>query len=66
MQVEMGQLLLMVLALVLVLEGVGPFAFPKYWRAMLQNMLSLSESGLRITGLVMIALGLAVFMMMVP
>ncbi len=47
----MLQELLVAACLVLVLEGMLPFLAPNKWRAMLANMLSLSDSSIRRIGL---------------
>ena len=47
----MLQELLVAACLVLVLEGMLPFLAPNKWRAMLGNMLSLSDSSIRRIGL---------------
>lgn len=48
------------LALVLVLEGLGPFLAPTGWRTMLARVSSLDERALRTIGLVMMVSGLVV------
>ena len=47
----MLQELLVAACLVLVLEGILPFLAPHKWRAMLMNMLVLSDSSIRRIGL---------------
>lgn len=48
------------LALVLVLEGLGPFLAPARWREMLARVSSLDERVLRTIGLGMMVSGLVV------
>ncbi len=45
------------LALVLVLEGLGPFLLPSRWRLTMLRLAHLDERSLRIVGLVSIGLG---------
>ncbi len=47
------------LALVLILEGVLPFAAPALWRDTFRRMLQLSDGQLRFFGLTSMLLGLA-------
>lgn len=47
------------LALVLVIEGLLPFANPPAWRRVFERMLQLSDGQLRFMGLSSILLGLA-------
>ena len=46
------------LALVLVIEGLLPFAAPRLWRTTFQRLTQLSDGQLRFIGLVAIAIGL--------
>ena len=46
------------LALVLVIEGLLPFAAPRLWRTTFQRLTQLSDGQLRFIGLVAIAVGL--------
>ena len=48
------------LALVLVLEGLGPFLAPARWRETLARVSSLDERVLRTIGLLMMVTGLVV------
>lgn len=48
------------LALVLVLEGLGPFLAPRRWREMFLRIATLDERVLRTVGLVMMVSGLVV------
>lgn len=48
------------LALVLVLEGLGPFLAPGRWREMFLRIATLDERVLRTVGLVMMVSGLVV------
>jgi uncharacterized protein YjeT (DUF2065 family) len=46
------------LALVLVLEGLLPFAAPRLWRTTFLRLTQLSDGQLRFVGLIAIAIGL--------
>ena len=46
------------LALVLVIEGLLPFAAPRLWRTTFQRLTQLSDGQLRFIGLIAIAVGL--------
>ncbi|MDH0201260.1 DUF2065 domain-containing protein [Comamonas aquatica] len=48
-----------VLALLLVVEGLLPFASPRYWRATLIQLLALRDGQIRAVGLLCIAVGLS-------
>lgn len=48
------------LALVLVLEGLGPFLVPARWREMFLRISTLDDRSLRTMGLVMMVAGLLV------
>lgn len=47
------------LALVLVIEGLLPFAAPAVWREAFRRMTALSDGQLRFVGLLSIAVGIA-------
>ncbi len=51
--------ILMALALVLVIEGLLPFASPGRYRQMVAEIVRLSDNHIRIVGLVIILVGLA-------
>lgn len=55
---DFGQVLLMAVALMLVLEGVGPFVFPARWKQTVSEMSRLPDDVLRVGGLVVMILGL--------
>jgi len=55
---DFGQVMLMAIALMMVLEGIGPFAFPSRWRQTIAEMSRLPDDVLRVGGLVIIVLGL--------
>jgi uncharacterized protein len=55
----MADLLLGALALMLVLEGLLPFASPARWREMFTRLLALSDGQIRFVGLASILIGLA-------
>jgi len=44
-------------ALMLVLEGIMPFLYPKGWKDLLQNISVSSDSSIRATGLVVMLMG---------
>lgn len=46
--------------LAFIFEGILPFAFPEYWRRVMQEATRLPEMQLRLMGLTSILLGLAV------
>ena len=46
------------LALVLVIEGILPFAAPRLWRSSFQRLTQLSDGQLRFIGLIAIVIGL--------
>jgi uncharacterized protein len=54
----MGEALLGALALMLILEGLMPFASPRTWRAMFERAARLSDGQLRFIGLASLAAGL--------
>ncbi len=56
----MGVSLLMALGLMLVLEGVLPFAAPALWRDAFRRLTSLSDGQLRFVGLISMVVGLAI------
>lgn len=51
--------LLSAIALVLVIEGIMPFVAPHYWRGILARISQLDDNSMRVTGGVMMGLGLA-------
>jgi uncharacterized protein YjeT (DUF2065 family) len=55
----MGQSLLTAFGLMLVLEGLLPFAAPAAWRDAFRRLIALSDGQLRFLGLVSMAIGLA-------
>ena len=54
----MSDVIWMALALVLVLEGLFPFASPVAWRRMFTSLLELSDGQIRFFGLCSVVLGL--------
>lgn len=52
----MGDLWL-ALAIVLVIEGIGPMLFPQRWRLMLLSMLQMPAQSLRTYGGVLVTIG---------
>lgn len=55
----MWDVLLTAIALMLVFEGVLPFAAPALWRDTFRRMIELSDGQLRFIGLICLASGLA-------
>jgi uncharacterized protein YjeT (DUF2065 family) len=55
----MWQDLLTALCLVMVLEGILPFAAPKQWRLAMLNAMQLDDKSLRIMGLASMLVGVA-------
>ena len=51
------------LAMVLIVEGLMPFISPKSWRRLFEQMLTLQDGQIRCFGLVVIALGLGLLML---
>ena len=51
------------LAMVLIVEGLMPFISPKSWRRLFEQMLTLQDGQIRFFGLVVIALGLGLLML---
>lgn len=50
------------LALVLVLEGLFPFASPAAWRRMFTSLLAMSDGQVRFFGLCSVVLGLVILL----
>lgn len=61
----MGELLLAALALMLVLEGLLPFASPKVWREMFERATRLSDGQIRFLGLASLSVGLLIWLVFV-
>ncbi|WP_417661735.1 DUF2065 domain-containing protein [Pseudomonas sp.] len=55
----MWQELGIAVCLVLVLEGILPFLYPRRWRGMVEQLIQLSDRGLRLMGLTSMLLGTA-------
>jgi uncharacterized protein YjeT (DUF2065 family) len=55
----MWETLLAAIALMLVLEGIIPFLYPGKWRNMVAMLAQISDSQLRVMGLVSMLLGVA-------
>ncbi|WP_394172065.1 DUF2065 domain-containing protein [Thalassotalea litorea] len=51
------------LALMLILEGLGPFLFPKRWQSLMQKLASEDAKVIRQIGLVLIISGLGFFLL---
>ena len=58
----MSETLLLALALVLILEGLMPFLFPKQWKETFLKVASLTEGQIRFVGLVAILIGTTLFL----
>lgn len=48
---------LKLIALVLIIEAIGPFLFPKKWRKYLFQMASMPAEQLRMIGAILLAIG---------
>ncbi len=55
----MAEAWVIAIGLVLILEGIGPFAFPGHWRQIFEAIAKLTDGQLRFYGLVSLLLGLA-------
>ena len=51
------------LALMLVFEGLMPFAFPQRWREVFRQLLQMSDGQIRFIGLASIGAGLLLFLL---
>ncbi|WP_226703612.1 DUF2065 domain-containing protein [Microbulbifer elongatus] len=51
------------LALVLIIEGILPFLYPRRWRALVQQLASVDNRSLRTAGLVSMLAGTALLML---
>ncbi|MCR2746010.1 DUF2065 domain-containing protein [Limnobacter parvus] len=58
----MSETFWLALALVLVLEGIMPFLFPKQWKETFLKIASLTEGQIRFVGLVAILVGITLFL----
>lgn len=56
----MGTNLLAALGLMLVIEGILPFALPELWRQTFRKMTEMSNGQLRFIGLISMGLGLLI------
>lgn len=52
--------LISAIALVFILEGLLPFAFPNFWRKMMMEATQLEDKKLRLMGLISILIGMAI------
>jgi uncharacterized protein len=59
----MAYIIIAAIALLLILEGFLPFVAPKLWRHMVMSMAGQSDKALRITGLVLMLLGVGMFIL---
>ncbi len=55
----MGQAILMAMGLVLIIEGLLPFANPALWRDMFRRVMTMTDGQIRFFGLVFMLVGLA-------
>lgn len=60
----MNNTIWMALALVLVLEGLGPMFFPRAWRRMIQTMTQLPDTVLRRYGGGLVVAGFIIYYML--
>ncbi|MBB5211421.1 DUF2065 domain-containing protein [Microbulbifer hydrolyticus] len=51
------------LGLVLIIEGILPFLYPRRWRALVQQLASVDNRSLRMAGLVSMLAGTALLML---
>jgi len=58
----MSETLWLALALVLIIEGMMPFLFPKQWKETFLKIASLTEGQIRFVGLVAILIGTTLFL----
>ena len=54
----MGEVLFAAFALMLVIEGIVPFAAPRIWRDAFRKLIELRDGQIRFAGLVSMTLGL--------
>ncbi len=59
----MVETLISALALVFVIEGLLPFAFPAVWRKGMMELVKMNDAKLRVMGLLSIAIGMILLMM---
>ncbi len=52
-------------ALMLVFEGLMPFAFPQRWREVFRSLLELSDGQIRFIGMACIGVGLLVLLLVI-
>ena len=60
----MNSTILLALALVLVLEGLGPMLYPKSWRKMILALANLSDPVLRRFGGALVVAGFVIYYML--
>ncbi|CRY56218.1 MULTISPECIES: DUF2065 domain-containing protein [Yersinia] len=60
----MNSTILLALALVLVLEGLGPMLYPNTWRKMIQSMTQLPDTTLRRFGGGLVVAGVVIYYML--
>ena len=58
----MGNVLLMALGLMLILEGLLPLFLPQAWRDTFKRMIALKDGQLRFVGLMSVIFGLLLFL----
>lgn len=59
----MNKTFLLALALMLVIEGLLPFAAPKIWRETFRRVTELADGQIRFIGLTSIVIGIALLML---
>ncbi|PLA74909.1 DUF2065 domain-containing protein [Hydrogenovibrio sp. SC-1] len=59
----MVETLISALALVFVIEGLLPFAFPAVWRRGMMELAKMNDGKIRVMGLFSIAIGMILLMM---
>lgn len=59
----MGDILVPAIALVLILEGILPFAAPRFWREMFRQMIELRDGQIRFIGLASVVIGSAILLL---
>lgn len=63
---DLGSALLGAVALMLVIEGLGPFFSPGGWRRMFEQALKLTDSQIRLFGLASMLIGLTILLLFWP
>jgi hypothetical protein len=61
-----GEFLACALALVLVIEGLLPFASPRLWRSVFERAVKMSDGQIRLVGLGSLIIGVALLLLFAP